>query len=77
MPYTKEQVRVEIADLAAHFRANEPSLADVPEAQIEGNYIRKLFRFGPPRGRGWGSKCGTFSEQQPHRVKRLQFRVRD
>jgi hypothetical protein len=44
MPYTKEQARVEIADLVAHFRANELSLADVPEAQIEGNYIETLTR---------------------------------
>ncbi|HLE62117.1 MAG TPA: DNA methyltransferase [Pyrinomonadaceae bacterium] len=45
MPYTKEQARLEIANLVANFRANEPNLADVPEAQIEDNYIRKLFRF--------------------------------
>jgi len=45
MSYTKDQARTEIADLVANFRANERSLADVPEAQIEGNYIRKLFHF--------------------------------
>jgi len=45
MPYTKEQARAEIVNLVANFRANEPSLADVPEAQIEDNYIRKLFRY--------------------------------
>jgi len=45
MSYTKEQARAEIAHLVAHFRANEPSLVNVPEAQIEDNYIRKLFHF--------------------------------
>ncbi len=45
MPYTKEQARAEIANLVANFRANEPGLADAPEAQIEDNYIRKLFRY--------------------------------
>ena len=45
MSYTKEQARAEIAHLVAHFRANEPSLVNVPEAQIEDNYIRNLFRF--------------------------------
>jgi len=45
MSYTREQDRTEITKLVANFRANEPSLANVPEAQIEDNYIRKLFRF--------------------------------
>jgi hypothetical protein len=45
MPYTKDQARTEIANLVANFRANEPSLADVPEAQIEDTYIRRLFHF--------------------------------
>ncbi len=45
MPHTKEQAHAEIANLVANFRANEPSLADVPEAQIEDNYIRKLFGY--------------------------------
>ncbi|MCJ7529689.1 MAG: DNA recombination protein RmuC [Anaerolineales bacterium] len=45
MSYTKEQARTEITKLVANFRANEPSLANVPEAQIEENYICKLFRF--------------------------------
>jgi len=42
MYYTKSQAYTEIADLVAGFRANERSLANVPEAQIEGNYIRRL-----------------------------------
>ena len=45
MLYTKDQAHAEIVNLVANFRANEPSLADVPEAQIEENYIRKLFHF--------------------------------
>ncbi|MBI5291490.1 MAG: hypothetical protein HY872_06410, partial [Chloroflexi bacterium] len=45
MPYTKARARAEIANLVANFRANEPGLADAPEAQIEDNYIRKLFRY--------------------------------
>jgi len=45
MPYTKEQTRAEIANLVANFRANEPNLADAPEAQIEDSYIRKLFHY--------------------------------
>jgi hypothetical protein len=45
MPYTKQQTRAEITKLVDHFRANESSLADVPEAQIEADYIRKLFRY--------------------------------
>lgn len=45
MPYTKQQARAEVANLVANFRANEPSLADVPEAQIEDSYIRKLFHY--------------------------------
>ena len=45
MAYTKEQARAQVEDLVANFRANEASLADVPEAQIEDNYIRKLFRY--------------------------------
>lgn len=43
--YSKTQAREKISDLVAAFRANDPSLADVPEAQIKENYIRKLFRF--------------------------------
>jgi hypothetical protein len=45
MLYTKEQAYKEITDLVSSFRDNERSLANVPEAQIESNYIRKLFRF--------------------------------
>ncbi len=45
MSYTKEQARAEIAALVANFRANEPNLVDVPEAQIEANYVRKLFHY--------------------------------
>ncbi|MFA4907715.1 MAG: hypothetical protein WC602_05585 [archaeon] len=45
MPYTKEQALTEITNLVANFRANEQSLLDVAEAQIEANYIRKLFGF--------------------------------
>jgi hypothetical protein len=45
MLYTKPQAHSEITDLVASFRANERILANVPEAQIESNYIRKLFRF--------------------------------
>ena len=45
MLYTKDQARVQVEALVANFRANEASLADVPEAQIEDNYIRKLFRY--------------------------------
>jgi len=45
MPYTKARACAEIANLVANFRANEPGLADAPEAQIEDNYIRKLFRY--------------------------------
>ena len=44
MAYTKDQARAQVEALVANFRANEASLADVPEAQIEDNYIRKLFR---------------------------------
>ena len=43
MVYTKAQARVQVETLVANFRANEPSLADVPEAQIEDNYIPELF----------------------------------
>ncbi len=45
MTYTKEQAYTEIADLVANFRTNERVLTNVPEAQIEGNYVRKLFQF--------------------------------
>jgi type I restriction-modification system DNA methylase subunit len=45
MPYTQEQAHAEIANLVANFRANEPNLADAPEAQIEDSYIRKLFHY--------------------------------
>jgi type I restriction-modification system DNA methylase subunit len=45
MSYTKEQSLAEITQLVANFRANEACLNDVPEAQIESDYIRKLFRF--------------------------------
>ena len=45
MAYTKDQARAQVEALVANFRANEASLADVPEAQIEDNYIRKLFRY--------------------------------
>ena len=37
MVYTKTQARVQVEALVANFRANESSLADVPEAQIENN----------------------------------------
>ena len=45
MLYSKEQARAEIAGLVANFHTNEDSLANVPEAQIEASYIRKMFRF--------------------------------
>ena len=45
MAYTKDQARAQVEALVANFRTNEASLADVPEAQIEDNYIRKLFRY--------------------------------
>ena len=45
MAYTKDQARAQVEGLVTNFRANEASLADVPEAQIEDNYIRKLFRY--------------------------------
>jgi hypothetical protein len=45
MTYTKPQSLSEISNLVASFHANERSLANIPEAQIEANYIRKLFRF--------------------------------
>jgi len=45
MRYTKKQAHTEIINLVANFRANEPSLAEAPEAQIEDNYIRRLFHF--------------------------------
>ena len=35
--YTKAQARVPVDALVANFSANESSLADVPEAQIEDN----------------------------------------
>lgn len=52
--YTKQQAREGIGDLVAAFRVNEASLATVPEAQIELNYIRPLFQFlnWDPRGAG-------------------------
>jgi hypothetical protein len=45
MPYTQEQARAEIAQLVANVRANEPNLADAPEAQIEDTYLRRLFHY--------------------------------
>ena len=45
MFYKKDQARAQVEALVANFRTNEASLADVPEAQIEDSYIRKLFRY--------------------------------
>jgi len=43
--YTKDEARACIAELVAQFRQNEGTLENAPEAQIENNYIRPLFRF--------------------------------
>lgn len=43
--YTKSQAYKKITDLVADFRTNEPNLLNVSEAQIEQNYIRKLFHY--------------------------------
>lgn len=43
--YTKSQARKKITELVADFRAHEPNLLGVAEAQIEQNYIRKLFHY--------------------------------
>jgi len=43
--YTKQEARTEIANLVKNFRKNQVSLQDAPEAQIENDYIRPLFRF--------------------------------
>jgi len=59
MAYTKEQAREKIAALVANFRANEPSLFNVPEAQIEASYIRPLFRF-----LNWNVENAGLSEPQ-------------
>jgi hypothetical protein len=42
---TKEQARDKVATLVDRFRADEPSLAQVREAQIEESYIKPLFRY--------------------------------
>jgi len=45
MTYTKEQARIEIAKLVENFRAHESTLENAPEAQIENDFIRPLFRY--------------------------------
>jgi len=43
--YTKSQARKKITELVADFCAHESNLLGVAEAQIEQNYIRKLFHY--------------------------------
>jgi len=43
MTYTKEQARIEVANLVDRFKKNEASLNMQAEAQIENDYIRPLF----------------------------------
>lgn len=45
MAYTKDQAQTEIAGLVRTFKAAEARLMAVPEAQIEANFIRPLFRY--------------------------------
>lgn len=45
MAYTKEEARVKIRTLVEDFRAQEKMLESAPEAQIEQNFIRPLFRY--------------------------------
>jgi hypothetical protein len=45
MPYTKDEARIKIAKLVDDFRAHEATLEHAPEAQIENNFIRPLFRY--------------------------------
>jgi type I restriction-modification system DNA methylase subunit len=45
MPYTKEEARLKIQKLVDDFRAHEATLENAPEAQIENNFIRPLFRY--------------------------------
>lgn len=45
MTYTKEEARIEIQKLVEDFRAHEGALEKAPEAQIENNFIRPLFRY--------------------------------
>jgi type I restriction-modification system DNA methylase subunit len=45
MPYTKEEARLKIQKLVEDFRAHEATLEHAPEAQIENNFIRPLFRY--------------------------------
>lgn len=45
MPYTKEEARQKIQKLVDDFRAHEATLEHAPEAQIENNFIRPLFRY--------------------------------
>lgn len=45
MPYTKEEARLKIQKLVDDFRAHEATLEHAPEAQIENNFIRPLFRY--------------------------------
>jgi len=45
MAYTKEEARVKIQALVEDFRAQEKMLETAPEAQVEQNFIRPLFRY--------------------------------
>ena len=45
MPYTKKEAHVKIQKLVEDFRAQEATLEKAPEAQIEQNFIRPLFRY--------------------------------
>jgi hypothetical protein len=44
MLYTKAEAQAEIARLVEDFKASEARLMSEPEAQIENNYVRPLFR---------------------------------
>lgn len=45
MIYAKEEARLKIQKLVEDFRAQEAALEAAPEAQIEQNFIRPLFRY--------------------------------
>lgn len=45
MTYAKEEARAKIEKLVEDFRAQEATLEKAPEAQIEQNFIRPLFRY--------------------------------
>jgi len=45
MPYSKEEARAAIARLVKDFQRVEAGLQKIPEAEIEKNYVRPLFRY--------------------------------